>query len=324
MLVDGFGREFTYLRLSVTDACNFRCSYCLPNGYSRPKDWQAPLNVDEIERLVRGFALLGVRKVRLTGGEPTTRRDIGEIVARVAGVPGIETVALTTNGYRLRHLASDLAVAGLKQVNVSIDTLDPKNFLAITGQDALADVLLGVDAALCAGLRIKTNAVLLQDCNDTELERFLQWVTDRPITVRFIELMRTADNDVFFLRRHSALAALEERLLAAGFVRRARGETDGPAVEFSHAQKRGSVGLIAPYSKGFCTTCNRLRVTSSGGLRLCLFGEGNLSLRPLLQQDFDPQRIAEAVRSALSNKSAGHRLSENVVGNTVNLSQMGG
>ncbi len=324
MLLDGFNRQFTYLRLSVTDACNFRCSYCLPNGYARPNDWQEPLSANEIERLVRGFALMGVRKVRITGGEPTTRRDICELVARVAQVPGIETVALTTNGYRLRHLAAELLSAGLSQVNVSIDSLDRENFLAITGQDALEDVLVGVDAALASGLRVKTNAVLLKASNDAEIERFVDWITDRPITARFIELMRTADNELFFLRRHSPLHLLETRLSEAGFVRRARQQTDGPAVEFTHPSKRGAMGLIAPYSKDFCTTCNRLRVTSSGGLRLCLFGAGNLDLRSLLQEDSDPKRIAETVRAAVATKTAGHQLAENVVGNTVNLSQMGG
>ncbi len=324
MLVDGFGRKFTYLRLSVTDACNFRCSYCLPNGYVRPNDWQAPLTGDEIERLVRGFALMGVRKVRITGGEPTIRRDVAELVERIARVPGIETVALTTNGYRLKQLAPALAASGLKQINVSIDSLDRQNFLSITGQDALDDVLAGIDAALGSGLRVKTNAVLLDGCNDAEVERFVDWITDKPITARFIELMRTADNELFFLRRHSPLKQLEDRLLGGGFVKRVRAETDGPAAEFSHPQKLGAIGLIAPYSKDFCTTCNRLRVTSNGGLRLCLFGDGNLDLRPLLQADSDPRLVAQTVQLALANKTVGHQLSANKVGDTVNLSQMGG
>lgn len=323
MLIDPAGRAFTYLRLSVTDACGFSCSYCLPEGYRRPADWEAPLSVQEVERLVRGLAPLGLRKVRLTGGEPTSRRDLVELVEAVAAVPGIETVALSTNGSRLARLAAALNRAGLQAVNVSIDSLDPAEFAAITGKDGLEEVLAGVEAALGAGLRVKVNAVLLRGCNDASVDRFLDWVTDTPVTVRFIELMRTGDNQLYFLRRHLGLQQLEARLLAAGFVPKAREATDGPARELTHPDKRGGIGLITPYAQDFCASCNRLRVTSAGRLRLCLFGDRDLSLRHLLDGR-PPEVLAAAVRAALAGKGAGHRLAEGITGNVRNLAQMGG
>jgi len=324
VLVDGFGRAFTCLRLSVTDACNFRCSYCLPNGYQRVPGSKEPLTLAEIERLVRGFALLGVRKVRLTGGEPTIRRDIHDIVECVSRTPGIETVALSTNGYRLKQLVPGLVAAGLHQVNVSIDSLDPAVFSSITGHDSLSDVLAGIDLALESGLRVKTNAVLLREANEGQIDRFIDWIGDKEVTVRLIELMRTGDNELFFLRQHSPFVLLQQRLLSLGFVRCERGATDGPAVEFSHPKNRGRMGLIAPYSKNFCTTCNRLRVTIAGALRLCLFGEQDYSLRGLLQEDSPPEAIADAVRGALRQKTAAHQLDQGKVGYTRNLAQMGG
>ncbi|MCC6806331.1 MAG: GTP 3',8-cyclase MoaA [Deltaproteobacteria bacterium] len=324
MLADRQGRSFKYLRLSVTDACNFRCTYCLPNGYVRPLDHEAPLSVDEISRLVRGFARLGIEKVRLTGGEPTTRRDIVEIARRVRAVDGVRTIAVSTNGYRLTELAPELAAAGVTQVNVSVDSLAPERYRAITGHDSLPAVLAGIDRAIARGLVVKVNAVLLRDENDAEIERFIEWTKDSPVSVRFIELMRTGDNELFFLRRHSPLQVIERRLQALGYTPRARQATDGPAVTYAHAERAGTIGLIAPYSKDFCVSCNRLRVTSRGALRLCLFGDQNASLRHLLQRDDDREAIATFVRAALVEKAPSHRLHQGDVGNARNLAQMGG
>ncbi|MEW5853623.1 MAG: GTP 3',8-cyclase MoaA [Myxococcota bacterium] len=326
-LADPAGRTLHYLRLSVTDACNFRCVYCLPNGYQKGGWNEEPLSTDEIRHLVSGLAELGVFKVRLTGGEPTVRRDIVEVVRAVAGVPGIRTVALSTNAWRLRKLAKPLVEAGLHSVNISLDSLDPAAFHQITGQDRLHHVLAGIDAAIAAGLRVKLNAVLLETVlaeRPRVLDAFLAYVRTRPVVARFIELMRTGGNAAFFERNHVDLEGVRARLLRDGWELRARRDGDGPAEEYVHPDSVGGVGLIAPYRKDFCASCNRLRVTSRGELRLCLFGEGNHPLRPLLADASSRDALVREVQRLTFAKPPAHRLHEGRTGGALNLSLMGG
>ncbi|GAA0327681.1 GTP 3',8-cyclase MoaA [Sphingomonas oligophenolica] len=322
-LVDGFGRRFHYLRLSVTEVCNFRCAYCLPDGFRKTAP-HSFLGVEEIARLANAFARLGVAKIRLTGGEPTVRGDIGEIIARVAATPGIDKVAMTTNGWNLhRHVAAWHA-AGLTNLNISIDDLDAAGFAAITGHDRLDQVVAGLDAALALGMRaVKINAVLLKASAPESFDRFAAFVKARPIAVRFIELMRTGDNADYFAANHVSGAVLAAWLEARGWSARPRGFDDGPAMEYEHPDYLGRIGLIAPYGAGFCDSCNRLRVTARGKLRLCLFGEGGVDLRDLLADD-RPDAVAERVTAALAGKSAGHRLHEGRPGDTRHLAQLGG
>ncbi|MBI3289455.1 MAG: GTP 3',8-cyclase MoaA, partial [Elusimicrobia bacterium] len=275
-LVDGFGRSFHYLRLSVEDACNFRCRYCLPNGYHKAET-DSPLSVAEIGRLIRAFAGIGFWKVRLTGGEPTVRQDIIQIAETAARAPGVRRVALSTNGYRLAELAADLQRAGICAVNVSVDSLEPARFAELAGKDFLATVLAGIDRSLELGLEAKINCVLMKGLNDGEFGRFVELARERPLGVRFIELMPVADNADFFAAHHLKASALVSWLGEQGWTERARGEGDGPARAFSKEGYAGSVGVIAPYAKDFCASCNRLRVTSRGRLRLCLFSEGEHS-----------------------------------------------
>lgn len=323
LLTDSFEREFAYLRLSVTDACNFRCAYCLPNGY-RKNEAQNPLELVEIRRLVRAFAGLGFWKVRLTGGEPTLRQDIVDIAATVKATDGVERVALSTNAYRLRQLAPALRAAGVTHVNVSVDSLDRRRFAEITGQDRLPEVLEGIENALELGLHVKTNAVLLRDTIDRDLESFLDWIRQTPVSVRFIELMRTGDNADYFMAQHTSASRLQEALLRLGWRREQRSPGDGPAVGFSHPDHLGRVGIIAPYSPDFCSSCNRLRVSCRGELRLCLFGEGGYSLRALLQDDSQIEELQATVRHLLSDKKASHSLQEGKYGSTRNFAGIGG
>lgn len=316
-LSDGFSRTFHYLRLSVTEVCNFACGYCLPNGHEKVTGAAPELSRAEIVRLVRGFAALGLWKVRITGGEPATRADLADVIRDVAAVPGVRRVALSTNGYRLE----DLVGAGFAQVNVSIDSLDSATFARVTGRDQLAAVLRGVDAALARGIVVKVNAVLLPD---TDVTAFAEWVRDRPVVVRFIELMQTGDNVAYFRRHHTRADALRARLRSDGWVQRPRAIGDGPAEEYRREGFRGGLGVIAAYSPGFCETCNRLRVSSRGRLRLCLFGDGDHDLRPLLQDDADLPALANAVRSALGQKAEGHRLREGIPGDMPRLAVIGG
>lgn len=323
-LADGFGRRFHYLRLSVTEVCNFRCTYCLPDGWKKTGPLSF-LTVDEVSRLVGAFSDLGLSKVRLTGGEPTVRKDIGELIAAAASAPGVGKVAMTTNGWNLHKHAAAWRAAGLTHLNVSVDSLDTETFANITGRDRLPEVLAGIDAALSGGYAaVKLNAVLLRESAEAGFASWTDFVRDRPVAVRFIELMRTGDNAEFFAKHHVRGVVLQDWLAANGWTQRPRAFDDGPALEYEHADYAGRIGLIAPYAAGFCDSCNRLRVTARGKLRLCLFGEGGVDLRDLLQDDADRAVLADRIRSAMSGKAQGHRLHENRPGDTRHLAQLGG
>lgn len=322
-LIDGFGRRFHYLRLSITEVCNFRCTYCLPDGY-RKTGAQSFLTPDEIAVAADAFAQLGVSKVRLTGGEPSVRRDLTDIIGRVAATPGVDKVALTTNGWNLDRQVAAWRDAGLTNLNVSIDSLDRETFARITGHDRLGQIIAGLDRALALGMpAVKVNGVLLRDTAEAGFEAFEVFVRDRPLAVRFIELMRTGDNEAFFADQHVPGSALTGWLEARGWTPRSRAFDDGPATEYVHPDHRGRIGLIAPYAPGFCDSCNRLRLTSKGQLRLCLFGELGVDLRDLLDGR-DPAALAARIQRALGLKPKAHRLAEGDSGDTRHLAQYGG
>jgi cyclic pyranopterin phosphate synthase len=326
MLTDGYARRFTYLRLSVTEACNFRCNYCLPNGTDCGAAQRAgELGLAEIRRLVGAFAQLGIRKVRLTGGEPSLRRDLAAIIALCKRTPGIETVALTTNGYRLERDLPAWREAGLDALNVSVDSLDPATFALITGHDRLRGVLAGIDLAQRLGLRrIKLNCVLLRDINHGEVDAFLAFVRERPLTLRLIELMRTGDNGAFFERHHLRGEGIARHLLAAGWQPLPRAPHAGPAQEYRHPDYRGGIGLITPYGREFCAGCNRLRVASDGRLFLCLFADRHHDLRPLLRGDDCGPLRAHLRRLVLQDKGESHQLHRAQTGATRHLAMIGG
>ncbi len=323
-LVDGFGRTFPYLRLSLTEACNFRCSYCLPDGY-RPDGRPGFLTLEEIRRLVRGFAAMGMHKIRLTGGEPSLRKDLASIIAAVAATPGVRKIALTTNGCLLPRRVALWRDAGLTALNVSLDSLQPARFAAITGHDRFEEVMEGVEMAQGLGFdSVKLNAVLLRGLNDDELPAWMDFLRGRDVAVRFIELMRTGDNRAYFERHHVRAETLERQLVAAGWSITPRAADAGPAREFAHPRCRGRIGIIAPYSKDFCAGCNRLRVTARGDLRLCLFGDFGIALRPLLQCDDDFDALVARIAMQLGRKAAGHGLHEGNAGLTPHLASIGG
>ncbi len=324
MLQDRYGRHFPYLRLSITDVCNFRCNYCLPNGYQG--DAHASfLRADEIRRLVSAFAELGMWKIRLTGGEPTVRKDLVELMALVKAVPGIRQLAMTTNGYKLKSQVASWRAAGLDSLNVSVDSLDSRLFASITGHDKLREILDGIDQALTLDFKtIKLNAVLLRGLNDHQLDAFLDWLRVRPVSMRFIELMQTGDNAAFFARHHVPGDELVTALHARGWQERPRSLDAGPAREFAHPDYHGQIGLIAPYSKDFCTSCNRLRVTALGDLRLCLFGDAGTSLRDLLQHDEQRVQLKTRIETQLQLKQVSHFLQDGNTGATPHLASCGG
>jgi cyclic pyranopterin phosphate synthase len=325
MLTDGHGRMFPYLRLSLTDVCNFRCNYCLPDGYRR-EHADSELPAPQVLRIARAFTALGTRKIRLTGGEATVRKDFTALAGDIAALPGLHTLALTTNGYRLAQHAQRWHDAGINAINISLDSLDAARFAQITGHDRHADILRGVDACLHAGYRsVKLNTVLMRGVNDDELDAFLAFVQDRPLTIRFIELMETGERRAFFREHHVPSLRLREHLTENGWLPCVRMPEAGPAQEFAHPDYTGRVGLIAPYSRDFCRNCNRLRVSSRGDMHLCLFGDNDgISLRDLLQDDNQTDALTTRIRHALAGKQAGHGLHENAVGSTRHLAQIGG
>jgi GTP 3',8-cyclase len=323
MLSDNFGRHLTYLRLSLTKLCNFRCGYCLPDGYRGGAN--QPLSLDEIRRLIRIFAEFGVEKVRLSGGEPTLRSDFIEIAAMIRTFPEIKKIAFTTNGYRLEKQAHAYVDAGLNAISVSLDSLDAKIFHQITGHNRLPEVLRGIEQAVAAGFEsVKVNVVLHKGLNDNDLVRFLAWVKTTPISVRFIELMQTGNNRAYFDRYYTSAQPIREALAQAGWQLNRRERSAGPAEEFSHEDYQGSIGLITPYSQAFCKTCNRLRVSSEGNLHLCLFAPSRRSLRELLQRDDQQPALKALITEQLTHKALSHSLHAGKTGMTANFDTIGG
>jgi cyclic pyranopterin phosphate synthase len=325
MLTDNHGRRFYYLRLSVTDVCNFRCNYCLPDGYQAPggADSQPPLTPAEAATVIRAFASLGTQKVRLTGGEPSLRADLAEIIAIASNTPGIRRVAVTSNGYKLPVVIDSWQRAGLQQLNVSIDSLEREEFARITGRDCLPRIIEGIERALALGVETKVNAVLLQDAAQARLQQFLSWLRHTPVTLRFIELMRTGDNRNFFASNHLSGDSIEQTLLQNGWQLLPRSCDAGPAREYSHADYLGRIGLITPYGKDFCLSCNRLRISAQGKLHLCLFSEEGLDLREAIRSG-DSSQLAQKIRALLAHKAPSHYLQQGEVGATRNLAMIGG
>lgn len=324
MLRDNFGREFHYLRLSITDVCNFRCNYCLPDGYEG-RSGRAFLSLDEIRRICAAFGDVGTTKIRITGGEPSVRKDLPAIIRTIKDTPGIKKVAITTNGYRLPALVDEWADAGLDALNLSIDTLDPSVFKSITGHSRLHELLDGLDRAITLGIKaIKVNAVMLRGLNDNQLLPFLDWLRNKPITLRFIELMETGDNSKFFAKHHVAGEKLRLWLLDNGWNQTSKTADAGPALEFYHPDYQGRVGLIMPYSKDFCSSCNRLRMDSTGNLHLCLFSDTGIDVRPLLRTDDQRDELIDFLKCQLLDKKASHSLQQGLSGGTRHLAMIGG
>ena len=323
MLTDNFGRRFSYLRLSITDVCNFSCNYCLPDGYQcdQPRDF---LSLCEIKRIAKAFAELGTEKIRITGGEPALRKDLPEIIRICKETSGIKKVAITSNGFKLPEHLPQWLDAGIDAINISIDSLDPRQFHAITGHDKLKTILTGIDMALGDGrASVKVNTVLMRDHSGREIQSYLNWLKDTPITLRFIELMQTGDNQEFFDAQHVQGSRIKQNLILDGWLPVIQNKSAGPAQEFYHPDYQGKVGLIMPYSKDFCSSCNRLRMSSSGKLHLCLFGEEGLSVREQLQSD-DIEPLQAKILALLGDKKATHYLHEKLTGATKHLAMLGG
>ena len=323
---DKFQRKFYYLRLSVTDVCNFKCTYCLPDGYKPSGQKNSSfLTVPEIKRVVTAFADCGTTKIRITGGEPSLRKDFLEIINTVASTEGIQKVATTTNGYRMEKHVGDWRDAGLTHINVSVDSLDPRMFHQITGENKYKEVMAGIDRAFEVGYeQVKVNVVLMKDLNSHELPAFLNWIKDRPIQLRFIELMQTGEMDELFNKHHVSGVAIRNHLIANGWLLKVKAANDGPAQVFVHPDYQGEIGLIMPYEKDFCASCNRLRISAKGKLHLCLFGDEGVEMRDLLQSDAQEAELIARIQAQLQTKSVSHFLHDGNSGMTPHLASIGG
>lgn len=322
-LMDNFQRRFQYLRLSITEQCNFQCQYCLPDGYRPNKDHQF-LSLNEIDNVVSTFTELGVHKIRLTGGEPTLRRDFIDILSIISAYPSIKQLAITTNGSRLLKNVHYWQQAGLNAINISIDSFSPYIFKQITGQDKLRELIQGVEKSLEVGIRkVKINTVLMKNMND-HLADYLTWIKDRSVELRFIELMETTESRELFNRYHLAGHVMESQLIEQGWQLQSKEAFSGPAKVYAHSDYQGKIGLIMPYSKNFCKSCNRLRVSSIGKLHYCLFGDAAVDLRDLLQSSEQKAQLKARILSSLLIKPEKHLLHTHHLGITPNLSYIGG
>jgi cyclic pyranopterin phosphate synthase len=308
-IADRFGRQIRYVRISLTDRCNYRCTYCMPEQVDfRPR--AELLSFEEIVRLVRIFAGLGVRRIRLTGGEPTVRNQVVELVGMIAAVPGIDEVVMTTNGHLLADLAAPLAAAGLAGLNVSIDTLDPERFRAVTRRGDLAKVIAGIDAALAAGLPVKLNAVALRGVNDTEVPALCAFAWDRGIVTRFIEHMPMSEGQLYSPDRELGAAAIRAAVTEA-YGPLAPSETGnavrGPSRYWhlvSNVQRE--IGIISAMTEHFCDACNRVRLTATGELHACLGHDDAISLRDILRAGGSDDDVKNALARSVGAKRAGH------------------
>jgi GTP 3',8-cyclase len=334
-LTDAFGRRLTYLRVSVTDRCNLRCTYCLPEDADFPFGDRDFLSPEEIEAIVGALVRLGIRRVRLTGGEPLVRKDIVEIARRVKALPGVENLALSTNGTELARLAEPLRAAGVDRVNISLDSLDAERFRAITRRGSLEAVWQGVEAALAAGFSpVKLNAVLLSRQNLEDVDRLVELTLDRPLSVRFIEMMPTASNRHLQPDEYVSSDVVQQRIEARfGKLLPVDPATaaprTGPAAAYRLAGAQGEVGFITPLSHTFCADCNRLRLTARGELRLCLFADRVYPLRHLLAPGVPTvegtSEVLEAeILRVLQEKPAEHMLARGDYGNLVSFMEIGG
>ena len=330
---DGLGREIDYLRISVTDKCNLRCRYCMPSQGITPLAHEEILTLEEIFRLVGIMEQLGIRKVRLTGGEPMVRKNLPWLVEQIHGLCGIREIAMTTNGTLFAPQAKVYREAGLTAVNISLDTLDPERFRCITGcdrADRAADVdsvLCAIDAALEQQLRVKINCVPCVEMNGDDLEGIAMLAEDRPVDVRFIELMPIGcGKDYTGISSEEILRRLERRfgaaiavpgkspLAVAGRAADPYEETDGPAEYYQFPGFSGRIGFISPISHKFCRECNRVRLTCEGRLKLCLHYDRGLELKPLLRSGASDEEIGRQIINALKEKPSEHHFRERAAG----------
>ena len=307
-LVDPFGRAISYLRVSVTDRCDLRCTYCMAEDMQfLPR--RDVLSFEEIDRIASAFVSRGVRKIRLTGGEPLVRRGIGDLISRLArhlGTGELDELTLTTNGNQLRKHAATLVRAGVRRINVSLDTLSTERFRSITRWGELNRVLDGLDAAKEAGLKVKINTVALRGQNEDELGEMLRWAHGQGFDITFIETMPMGDTGEDRAERYLPLSVVRTRLSQHLTLTPLALRTGGPARYFRVEETGGQVGFITPLTQNFCEGCNRVRLTATGRLYMCLGQEDSADLRAVVRSSDDPRALHAALNASIARKPKGH------------------
>ncbi len=307
-LIDGFGRTVTYLRVSVTDRCDLRCVYCMSETMTFLPRAEV-LSLEELDQIASTFVGLGVRKLRLTGGEPLVRKGIMTLVARLArhlDSGALDDLTLTTNGTQLAQYAAELARLGVRRINVSLDTLDPALFAKLTRGGDLVRVQAGIEAALAAGLAVKINTVALKDDNADEIPRLIQWAHGRGMDLTLIETMPLGDTGEDRTTQFLSLTTVRERLESFWTLTDLPLSTGGPARYVRIAETGGRLGLITPLTHNFCERCNRVRLTCTGVLHTCLGREDEADLRAVLRGGAGPAGLVDAIRLAVAGKPEGH------------------
>jgi GTP 3',8-cyclase len=310
-LIDGFGRVHDNLRISVTDRCNIRCFYCMPEEGVEFMDRRDILSYEEIERFVRAATPLGINKIRITGGEPLVRKDLPRLIEKIAAIPGIRDIALTTNAVLLEKYARDLYHAGLRRLNIHLDTLDRDRFRQITRRDDLPRVQAGIEAAVEAGFeRIKINIVAVRGLVEPDIVPMARYCRERGFEPRYIEFMPLDAQSLW--GRNRVLTADEIRETIAReigpLIEVPDSDPRAPATEYRYADGGGRVGFIASVSKPFCLNCNRIRLTSDGKLRYCLFAIDETDVKYLLRSEASDDEIRAVIRQNVSEKWLGHQI----------------
>ncbi|MDZ7374299.1 MAG: GTP 3',8-cyclase MoaA [candidate division KSB1 bacterium] len=308
-LVDRFGRWVNYLRLAITAKCNLGCRYCRPAAWSSASDSDS-LTDEELVRLVRLFCRLGVKKVRITGGEPLVRPAVGELLAELRRVPGLQELHLTTNGVLLERFVPTLSALPVDGVNVSLDSLRPDRYAHIVGADCFGQVWTGIESALEAGLHLKLNVVVQAGVNDDEIGHFCELTRWSPLSVRFIELMPSGTDSHLGAWNVTATEIHRRIVRSYGTLDRLPPRPDTTAMLFRIPGYQGTIGIIPAYSRTFCDRCNRLRLTPDGRLKTCLYQAGGLDLRALLRSGVDDEAVANQVRRAVLAKPKDGRAAE--------------
>lgn len=309
-LSDKFGRHIEYLRLSVTDRCDLRCTYCLPKGFNDFEDAENLLSFDEIERVIKAFTEMGTKRIRLTGGEPLVRKGIAELAHRLSALPGLEDLSLSTNATRMGKYAEDLKAAGIQRLNVSLDTLDADKFKQLTS-GKLSKVIDGLMAAKEAGFKpIKINMVVMKGVNDMDVEDMLSFCIEHGFTLRFIETMPLGDTGRNAQDQYIDLKVIKQRLAEKFELIPGVMPGGGPARYMNVADTDINIGFITPISQHFCDTCNRVRLSADGTIYTCLGQEHHLALRPLLRAGCTDEELKEAIQTAVDLKPEKHEFKE--------------
>jgi cyclic pyranopterin phosphate synthase len=307
-MIDPFGRKISYLRVSVTDRCDFRCTYCMAEDMTfLPK--ADLLTLEELDRLCSAFVAKGVRKLRITGGEPLVRRNVMSLfrsLGRHLQGGALDEITLTTNGSQLARFASDLHASGVRRVNVSLDTLDPSLFTRITRWGKLDSVLEGIDAAQRAGLKVKINAVALRGVNEDEIGKLMLWAHGRDMDLTLIETMPMGDTGEDRTEQYLPLSLVRSRLAQQFTLKESGFRTGGPARYVDVAETGGRIGFITPLTHNFCESCNRVRLTCTGTLFMCLGQEDKAELRPVLRASASDEDLRQAIDEAITRKPKGH------------------